>query len=88
MTLTREEKRKIRLQICGILSTQCDQCEIQKNLERKYGKATGRNRVATYCNTKCQVGKQLQALSSKLENEPANIQKKRGRKPKEIPNVG
>jgi predicted Rossmann fold nucleotide-binding protein DprA/Smf involved in DNA uptake len=56
--LTRKEKRRIRLQITNLLDTHCASCN--ERLERK----------SSVCISACPIGKQMQHLSSMLEQEP------------------
>jgi predicted Rossmann fold nucleotide-binding protein DprA/Smf involved in DNA uptake len=55
--LTREEKRRIRLQIINLLDTNCASCN--ERLERK----------CSVCISVCPIGKQMQHLSAMLEQE-------------------
>jgi predicted Rossmann fold nucleotide-binding protein DprA/Smf involved in DNA uptake len=71
--LTRKEKRRIRLQITNLLDSHCASCN--ERLERKN----------SICISSCPIGRQMQHLSSLLEQEPAAIEesKKKGNWTKE-----
>lgn len=60
--MDRQEKQKIRLQICEILNEKCTNCEIRNDLALK------QHQLERYCLDQCPVPKELQSLNEQIES--------------------
>lgn len=77
MSLTKEQRKEIRLYIGTLLDEECGNCEKKKEANKQ--KITSRL-FQNYCIHECPLGKRLQRLCAYLEGETNIVQEKRGRK--------
>lgn len=86
MPLTKQEKAKVRRQICNLLDEKCGNCNKRKELGNNHTKKwwnVVRNELQAYCIHECPVGQELQRLGHSLENELHMYREKPGPKTEE-----
>nr|WP_051331001.1 zinc-finger domain-containing protein [Aneurinibacillus terranovensis] len=79
--MTREEKKAVRLQICGLLDDHCAMCETKKQaIKGTKGRAwdEANQNLQKYCINECPIGIQMRALGTMLVSSSEKEKKSAG----------